>query len=219
MPGKTRKMFLKIVRKILIKINARLEGKPEIHPYLQKQESSFVRPKNPLDFRVGKEKRTYVSIGERCIVNATFTFESLTGEVLIGNNVHLGRVHFICKTKIIVGDDVTMAWGITIYDHNSHSIYWEKRKNDNNQCYTDYLQYGSNNIRNKNWDYVVTKPVIIESKVWVGFDVIILKGVTIGEGAVIGAKSVVTKNVEPWTVVAGNPAVVVKYLPEYNNKK
>ena len=50
---------------------------------------------------------------------------------------------------------------------------------------------------------------------WIGFDVTILKGVTIGEGAVIGAKSVVTKDVEPWTVVAGNPAVVVKYLPEY----
>jgi galactoside O-acetyltransferase len=108
-----------------------------------------------------------------------------------------------------------MAWGITLYDHNSHSIYWKDRKNDNNQCYEDYINYHGNNVINKDWSCVPDKPIVVESKVWVGFDVTILKGVTVGEGAVIGAKSVVTKNVEPWTVVAGNPAKVVKYLPEY----
>ena len=71
----------------------------------------------------------------------------------------------------------------------------------------------------KNWTVVKDEAIVIESKVWIGFDVTILKGVTVGEGAVIGAKSIVTKNVEPWTVVAGNPAVVVKYLPEYHKSK
>ena len=112
-----------------------------------------------------------------------------------------------------------MAWGIYIYDHNSHSIYWEERKNDNQQCYDDYLNYNGNNVANKNWSCIANAPVVIESKVWIGFEVTILKGVTVGEGAVIGAKSVVTNSVEPWTVVAGNPAVVVKYLPEYNKEK
>ena len=47
---------------------------------------------------------------------------------------------------------------------------------------------------------------------WIGFDALILKGVHIGEGAIVGARSVVTSNVEPYTVVAGNPAVIVKRL-------
>ncbi|HVA99460.1 MAG TPA: acyltransferase [Bacteroidia bacterium] len=156
------------------------------------------------------ENRKYVKIGGKGIINANFIFESEKGEVIIGDNVHLGGVTFISRTKIEIQNDVTMAWGITIYDHNSHSIYWEERKNDNVQCYQDYLNCNGNNVVNKNWENVQSKPICIKSKVWIGFNVIILKGVTIGEGAVIGAGSVVTKDIPAWTVAAGNPAVVVK---------
>lgn len=57
-------------------------------------------------------------------------------------------------------------------------------------------------------------PVKISDKVWIGFNSIILKGVTIGEGAVVGAGSVVTKDVPAWTVVAGNPARIIREIPE-----
>ena len=53
---------------------------------------------------------------------------------------------------------------------------------------------------------VRTAPVVIEDDAWLGFNVTVLKGVVIGRGAVIGAASVVTTDVPPWTVVAGNPA-------------
>lgn len=170
-----------------------------------------------LRFRFDKsnlEERKYVKIGSRGIILGHLIFETEKGEITIGNNVHIGGATMICREKIEIHDDVTMAWGIMIYDHNSHSIYWEERKNDNHQCYEDYINHG-NNIVNKNWSNVISKSIIIESKVWIGFDVTILKGVRIGEGAIIGAKSVVTKDVEPWTIVAGNPAQVIKYLPEY----
>ena len=61
-------------------------------------------------------------------------------------------------------------------------------------------------------DTIISKDVTIEDNVWLGNRVIILPGVTIGEGAVVGAGSVVTKDVPAWTVVAGNPAKVVKTL-------
>lgn len=55
------------------------------------------------------------------------------------------------------------------------------------------------------------KPVIIEDDVWIGGGVIILPGVHVGQGAIIGAGAVVTKNVEAFTVVGGNPARIIKY--------
>lgn len=54
------------------------------------------------------------------------------------------------------------------------------------------------------------KPIIIESQAWVAARAFVGPGVTVGEGAVVGACAVVTKDVEPWTVVAGNPARVIR---------
>lgn len=163
-------------------------------------------------FDNGREQRKYVKIGEYGLIKAIFIFESKSGLVEIGDNVHIGGATFISRSSIIIENDVTMAWGIIFYDHDSHSIYWENRKHDNHQCFKDYTNFNGNNVVNKDWSNVVCKPIKICSKVWIGFDVTILKGVTIGEGAVVGAKSVVTKDVPPWTVVAGNPARVVKQL-------
>ena len=56
------------------------------------------------------------------------------------------------------------------------------------------------------------KPITVHSNVWIGFDSCVLPGVRIGEGAVVGARSVVTQDVPPYTVVAGNPARVVRRL-------
>lgn len=67
----------------------------------------------------------------------------------------------------------------------------------------------------KNWNVVKNKEIIIENDVWIGMRSIILKGVTIGEKSIVAAGSVVTKSVPANTIVAGNPAKVVKYLKEY----
>lgn len=57
---------------------------------------------------------------------------------------------------------------------------------------------------------LITAPVILKDRVWVAADAFIGMGVTIGEGAVVGARSCVFKDVESWTVVGGNPATVLK---------
>lgn len=68
---------------------------------------------------------------------------------------------------------------------------------------------GTHDISATNFQ-LVTKPIIIHSGAWIANFATILPGVVVGEGAVVGACAVVTKNVEPWTVVAGNPAKVIK---------
>lgn len=163
-----------------------------------------------------KDKK-YVTIGDNTILDCQILFESSTGEISIGNNVFIGRSTLICKSKIEIEDNVFIAGGSCIYDHNSHSLDYREREKDITQQLIDYKN-GSLFIENKNWDVVDNKPIKICSNAWIGMNCIILKGVTIGEGAIVGAGSVVTKNVPAWTVVGGNPAVVIKELNE-NLKK
>ena len=201
-----------MVQRILNKIRSLLEEK-ETDKYSKQlaiDSSAILLPGTKFDFRQPPENRTYITVGEKCLIKSHFVFESEKGSVTIGKNVYIGGVTLISRTSIEIQDNVTMAWGITVYDHNSHSVNWEERKNDNQQCYNDYK--AQNGGFNKDWSNVISKPIKICSKAWIGFDVLILKGVTIGEGAVVGARSIVTKDVEPWTVVAGNPAVIVKKL-------
>ena len=72
-----------------------------------------------------------------------------------------------------------------------------------------YLCASSHDISDPNHSLIVA-PIIIGSQAWVAADAFVGMGVTIGEGAVVGARAVVTKDVEPWTVVAGNPARFIK---------
>ena len=68
---------------------------------------------------------------------------------------------------------------------------------------------GTHDVTSVNFD-LVTKPIKVCDKVWIATGAMILPGVTIGEGAVIAAGAVVTKDVEPWTIVGGNPAKFIK---------
>ncbi len=182
----------------------RYRNRVDIDPTTRLQSSFSV------DFMVEPEDRVYVRCGTHGIVNAKVTFESRSGIVEIGNRVYFGGGTVICRQGIKIGNDVTIAWGVTIYDHNSHSLDWRQRAKMVNHF---YHHYGSPCCYEElDWTDVSSAPIVIEDKVWIGFDAVLLRGVRIGEGAVIGARSVVTQDVEPYTVVAGNPAVVVKRI-------
>jgi acetyltransferase-like isoleucine patch superfamily enzyme len=127
---------------------------------------------------------------------AKVVFEREGASLLVGDRTSVGNSTFAIASRVEIGNDVLMAWGCTIVDHNSHSVRFSDRKDDVCNWYMGV----------KDWSRVEIKPVVIQDKVWIGLNVVILKGVTIGEGAVVGAASVVTKDVEPWTIVAGNPA-------------
>lgn len=163
-----------------------------------------------LDIRNPKSNYIFLEIGKENFLQGQFVFERDCGHIKVGNNVHIGSgTKVISVNSIEIGNDVTIAWDCTIYDHNSHSIYWDERKNDTRQECKDFLETG-NAILNKDWSSVKSAPIVIKDKSWIGFGVTILKGVTIGEGAVVAAGSVVTKDVPDYTIVGGNPAVVLK---------
>jgi acetyltransferase-like isoleucine patch superfamily enzyme len=156
------------------------------------------------------ENRIYVKIGDDCLIAGSAFFETEKGSLTIGNRVFVGgSTNFYCINNISIGDDVMFSWGCSIIDNNSHSLIAVERANDvldwkkgiEEGCIGKY----------KNWSVVKSAPIIIKNKAWICFNSIILKGVTIGEGAVVAAGSVVTKDVPDYAVVGGNPAKIIKY--------
>ena len=157
--------------------------------------------------------KVYFSVGEDSVVNGNFIFENKNGLVKIGDRSFIGGGgKFISINNITIGNDVLVSWGCTIIDNNAHSLKWSERKDDVKEWKRGIEE---NKIGYyKNWTNVKSAPVVIEDKSWIGFDVVILKGVRIGKGAIVASRSVVTKDVPDWTIVAGNPAQLVREMPE-----
>lgn len=183
-----------------------------------KSGSSHFREGFKLQLNNPAKDKIYLTVGNDTMLECNIVFESPNGEVIIGDNTYIGTSNIICRSKIEIGDNVFIAWGGYLYDHDSHSLDYKERENDILQQLRDF-RAGNDFIANKNWSVVNTRPIKIGSNAWIGMNCIILKGVTIGEGAVVGAGSVVTKDVPAWTVAAGNPATVVKEIPAHLRKK
>lgn len=144
-----------------------------------------------------------LTIGDHSIVDASLRTDRSPATIEIGARTFISGGSIIAAAQSVsVGDDVLISWGVTIVDHDSHSLDFSLRKND-------VVAWG-NGL--KEWKHVKISPVRIGSKAWIGFGASIMKGVTVGEGAVIAAKSVVTRDIEPWTLVGGNPARVIRKL-------
>ena len=95
-------------------------------------------------------------------------------------------------------------------DNDAHSIEWEHRANDVRDWKRglDERKEGAY----KKWDHVESGKIVINDRAWIGFNTIILKGVSIGVGAVIASGSVVTKDVPDYCIFAGNPAKFIKKI-------
>ena len=146
-----------------------------------------------------------LSIGAESNIEALIVLEKQEAEVQIGSRSHLGGGTLVdAACRIEIGDDVLIGFEVLIMDHDSHSMHFERRRDD----VRDWMR------GEKNWTSVVRQPVRIHDKAWIGARAIVLKGVTIGEGAIVGAGSVVTGDVPPWTLAAGNPARIIRPLTD-----
>ncbi len=104
----------------------------------------------------------------------------------IGAATYFSGGTVLCAESIEIGERCAIAWGVTIMDSDMHSI----------------------TVEGETLPHVA--PIRIGDHVWIGADARILKGVTIGDGAVVGGGALVTKDVPPRTLVAGVPATIVR---------
>lgn len=119
------------------------------------------------------------------IQKTMFSVEEDGAIIEIGNEVGMSGVSLSARERITIGDYVKLGSGVMIMDNDAHPIELKAR-------------YAN--------DRPKVQPVELEEHCFIGARAMILKGVRIGRGAVVGAGSVVTKDVAPFTIVAGNPA-------------
>ena len=130
-----------------------------------------------------------IGVMQRVILKTNSPHASL----VIGHHVGISGSSIAATNRIEIGNYVLIGSGCLITDSDAHPIGLMDRR-DNRAC--------------------KTAPIMIEDDVFIGARSIILKGVRIGRGSVIGAGSVVTTDIEPFVVAAGNPCKVIRSIPE-----
>jgi len=146
----------------------------------------------------------YISIGNNTTIGSNVeltandkyknTGQQFNPEIFIGDNAVINnRSHITSTNKILIGNNVVIGRGVLITD-NSHG----------RSSYSDMLLH----VRKR--DIYSPGAVVIEDRVWIGNNATILPNVTIGQGAIIAAGAVVTKDVPAFAVAAGNPAKIIK---------
>jgi maltose O-acetyltransferase len=112
-------------------------------------------------------------------------------KIFIGSNTYLNsETRFGCEnSNIIIGNNVLIGPRVS-FESASHNIIYDELEGRK----------------------MYTKEIKIADKVWIGAGVIVLQGVTLGEGSVVAAGAVVNKDVEPYTIVGGIPAKLIRYI-------
>lgn len=146
----------------------------------------------------------YISIGDNTVVqnytsiNAHYQYKNqvFNPNIIIGKNCNIGPFnHITSVNKIVIKDGVLTGNRVTISDNNHGSF-----------CHKDLLFPPADR------EIVSKGDVEIGENVWIGENACILSGVHIGDGCIVAANAVVTKDVPPFSLVAGAPAKVIKCI-------
>jgi acetyltransferase-like isoleucine patch superfamily enzyme len=125
--------------------------------------------------------------------------------VEIGEFVCLNGTYIICNRQITIESHALLSWGCIITDTSpDEDVSIQRRR--------QVLEAASRDARRILPPVSTPRPVVLEENVWAGFDSVILPGVRVGRGSIIGCKTVVKEDVPPYSVVAGNPARLLRVL-------
>jgi acetyltransferase-like isoleucine patch superfamily enzyme len=175
----------------------------------------------PANIEVGKDVYIETSYGFSCFFSeenpglvlgdsagaySTTTFlVQPTGRVSIGAYSCLNGGFVICSNRVSIGAHCLISWGVVLTDTwlSPDSTAASRRL---------ILRAAAADPLRRLPCLSEPRPVGIEDNVWIGFNAVILPGVTLGQGCIVGCNTIVSKNVPPYAVVVGNPARVVRFL-------
>jgi acetyltransferase-like isoleucine patch superfamily enzyme len=142
--------------------------------------------------------RDKIYIGANSISRGECRVLKPSGSIKIGSYCYVGdHTRIWSATGVTIGNQVLIAHSVNIHDNDSHPQSASHRHHQAVEifagCDFDMTDVGM-------------APIVIDDDVWIGFNSAIMKGVTIGKGAIIGAATVITKDVPPYAIMVGNPA-------------
>ena len=126
------------------------------------------------------------------------------GRVTLGECALIHGARIICDSEVTIGDYALISWNVVLMDTYRVPFESAVRRRELELVRTREPRIASASVE--------ARPIIIERNVWIGFDTCVLPGVTIGEGSIVGARSVVTASVPPFSIVGGNPARMIRAL-------
>ena len=165
----------------------------------QNQDFNFCRKSSTISLMDGSSSKDII-IGEKVWMWGTLNSQS-GGKIIMGDYSKIGGGSVINAVESVqIGNYTGIAENVHITDNNNHPV---------NPSYRKYMRI-CRDMEPRYWKHSDHAPVIIGENCWIGRNVSIMKGVTIGDNSVIAANSVVTKSVPANCIAAGNPAKVVK---------
>ncbi len=149
--------------------------------------------------------KSAIEIGNGSHIRGELLTFASGGNIKIGSDTYIGEgTRIWSENEIIIGDNVLVSHNCNIIDTDSHEIDHDIRAIN----FKKMVEKGHSKEKRD----VATRPIFIGDHAWISYNVSILKGVKVGKGAIVGAGSVVTKDVLDFTIVAGNPAVLIKNI-------
>jgi acetyltransferase-like isoleucine patch superfamily enzyme len=161
------------------------------------------RSQEPVGVKIGRGASTYLG---------TMFDAGPRGRITLGDYALVHGARIICDAEIQIGDYALISWNVVLMDTYRFPMDRIERR----RALERLPRFWPRHLDADLWHDLKTvqkpRPVRIGRNVWIGFDACVLPGVTIGEGAVVGARSVVAADVPAYAVVAGNPARVIRRL-------
>lgn len=201
---------MKLLDKILYKVIIFLKNKELQYnlksklPLVQLGEKSVLHNESKIN-NLQKEPKK-IKIGDGTHIRGELTIYPYGEGITIGDNSYIGENSVIrAASQIEIGNNVLIAHNVSIIDTDSHEVNHIERAVSYKKMLMNGHPFTPGNVK--------TEPIKIKDYAWISYNCSILKGVTIGEGAIIGAGSVVTHDVPPYSLAVGNPAKVIKELP------
>jgi len=146
-----------------------------------------------------------IEIGSYTCIRGQLSMVAPGGHLRLGHHCYVGPGSRVwAQESVEIGNHVLIAHLVDIHDSNAHSVNATQRREDATNLFEKKVAV--------DWTRIESKPVRIEDDVWIGLKSSVLKGVRIGRGAIIAAGTTVTKDVPPYTLVAGNPASIIREL-------